>query len=99
MPLKALVTGFEVYGGRGINPAAEVSRALDGTRVGPLEVTGVCLPVSLDDAPGRLTRLIDQLAPDITLCLGLWLTRRPTRKGTPGIESFGPAEVLDVLDD
>jgi len=72
MPLKALVTGFEVYGGRGINPAAEVSRALDGTRVGPLEVTGVCLPVSLDDAPGRLTRLIDQLAPDITLCLGLW---------------------------
>jgi len=70
--LKALVTGFEVYGGRGINPAAEVSRALDGARVGALEVTGVCLPVSLEEAPKRLVRLIEQTAPDITLCLGLW---------------------------
>lgn len=72
MSVKALVTGFEAYGGRGTNPAAEVARTLDGTRVGPLQVTGVCLPVSLDEAPKRLIRLIDELAPDITLCLGLW---------------------------
>jgi hypothetical protein len=37
------------------------------------------------------------LAAGRTLCLGLWLARRPTRKGTRGIEVFGPAEVLDVL--
>src|ERR1035437_9833992 len=72
MPVKALVTGFEAYGGRGTNPAAEVARTLDGTRVGPLQVTGVCLPVSLDEAPKRLIRLIDERAPDIPLCLGLW---------------------------
>lgn len=70
--MKALVTGFEAYGGRSTNPAAEVSRALDGTRVGLLQVTGVCLPVSLDEAPKRLIQLIDELAPDIALCLGLW---------------------------
>jgi len=72
MLVKALVTGFEAYGGRGTNPAAEVARALDGTRIGPLQVTGVRLPVSLDEAPKRLIGLIDELAPDITLCLGLW---------------------------
>ncbi len=72
MSVKALVTGFEAYGGRGINPAAEVSRALDGAQVGLLQVTGVRLPVDLDEAPRRLIGLIDQLAPDITLCLGLW---------------------------
>ena len=72
MPLKALVTGFEVYGGRGINPAAEVARALDGAQVGALQVAGVCLPVSLEEAPKRLVGLIDEMAPDIALCLGLW---------------------------
>ena len=72
MSLKALITGFEAYAGRGTNPAAEVARALDGTRVGPLQVTGVRLPVSLDEAPKRLIELIDKLTPDITLCLGLW---------------------------
>jgi pyroglutamyl-peptidase len=70
--MKALVTGFEAYGGRDTNPAAEVSRALDGTRVGPLQLTGVQLPVSLVGAPKRLVHLIDELAPDIVLCLGLW---------------------------
>jgi len=70
--VKALVTGFEPYGGRGTNPAAEVSRALDGAGVGPLQVTGVRLPVCLDEAPKRLIGLINDLAPDITLCLGLW---------------------------
>jgi pyroglutamyl-peptidase len=72
MPVKALVTGFEPYGGRGINPAAEIARALHGTRVGPLHVTGACLPVSLDEAPKRLIDLIGEVEPHITLCLGLW---------------------------
>lgn len=70
--MKALVTGFAAYGGRSLNPASEVALALNGTRIGQVEVTGVCLPVSLSEAPQCLTGLIDELAPDITLCLGLW---------------------------
>jgi pyroglutamyl-peptidase len=70
--VKALVTGFEPYAGRGLNPAAEVARALDGRQVGGLEVTGMCLPVSLAEAPSHLITRIEQLQPDITLCLGLW---------------------------
>lgn len=70
--MKALVTGFEAYGGHGLNPAAEIARALDGTSIGTLQVTGMCLPVSLAQAPQRLIERIEDLVPDITLCLGLW---------------------------
>ena len=70
--MKALVTGFEAYGGRALNPAAEIARALDGTIIGALQVTGMCLPVSLAQAPQRLVERIEDLLPDITLCLGLW---------------------------
>jgi pyroglutamyl-peptidase len=70
--VKALVTGFEPYGGRGINPAAELSRAIDGARLGSLQVFGACLPVSLEAAPAGLVELLDSIRPDITLCVGLW---------------------------
>lgn len=70
--MKALVTGFEAYGGRGINPAAEIARTLDGTDIDGLQVTGLCLPVSLPQAPQLLVERMDELAPDIILCLGLW---------------------------
>lgn len=70
--MKALVTGFEPYGGRGINPAAELARALDGANFGTVQTMGVCLPVSLEAAPVKLAALIEERAPDIVLCLGLW---------------------------
>lgn len=70
--MKALVTGFEPYGGRGRNPAAEIARAIDDSRVGGLHVRGVCLPVSLAAAPHNLVERVKEWEPDITLCLGLW---------------------------
>ena len=42
----ALLTGFEPYGGRGVNPALEVVRRLDGTEIGGVPVAGLSLPVS-----------------------------------------------------
>ena len=70
--MKALVTGFEPYGGRGINPAAELSRAIDGADLGAVHAVGACLPVSLEAAPRELAALIERHAPRIVLCLGLW---------------------------
>lgn len=70
--MKALITGFEPYGGRGLNPAAEVARTLDGACLGALQVAGRCLPVSLEHGPRRALELIEELSPDIVLCLGLW---------------------------
>jgi pyroglutamyl-peptidase len=72
IPMRALVTGFAPYGGRGLNPAAEVALAPNGSTLGSLQIKGVGLPVSLSQAPHDLADHIRQWEPDITLCLGLW---------------------------
>jgi len=66
-----LVTGFEPYGGRRINPAAEVARALDGTIVDGFTVNGAILPVSQRGLGERLEAMLTELAPAIVISLGL----------------------------
>jgi len=68
----ALVTGFEPYGGRGINPAAEVVKRIDGTAVADATVVGRLLPVSFDRLRGHLDDLLDTVKPAVVLSLGLW---------------------------
>ena len=48
--MRALLTGFEPYGGRDVNPASEVVRALDGRSAGRVAVIGRKLPVSYQRA-------------------------------------------------
>jgi pyroglutamyl-peptidase len=67
-----LVTGFEPYGGRGINPAYESMRILNGRRLSDLEVAGRALPVSLKHIQTVLDGLLDELQPVAVICLGLW---------------------------
>ena len=67
-----LLTGFEPYGGRGINPAHETMKALDGCVIEGLTVRGRGLPVSLKEIKARLPALIDELQPAIIVSLGLW---------------------------
>lgn len=67
-----LVTGFEPYGGRGLNPAHEAMRALDGRDVGGCRVIGRPLPVSLARLPGEIDALLDEHDPDAVISLGLW---------------------------
>src|SRR5436305_14488233 len=66
-----LVTGFEPYGGRRINPAAEVAKALAGTIVDGFTVSGAILPVSQRGLGGRLEAMLAELAPAIVGSLGL----------------------------
>jgi pyroglutamyl-peptidase len=55
----ALVTGFEPYGGRGINPSADVAARLNGERVAGVAIIGRTLPVSFNRLPlARRTRLV-----------------------------------------
>jgi pyroglutamyl-peptidase len=79
-----LVTGFEPYGGRGLNPASEVARALDGRRFGGLPVAARLLPVSFAQIRARADALLDALDPAAVVSLGLW-------PGEPAIriERFG----------
>ncbi|UYN93069.1 MAG: pyroglutamyl-peptidase I [Enhydrobacter sp.] len=68
--MKALVTGFEPFGGDEINPSWEAVRLL-GDRIGSLAVHTVRLPTSFGRSTSALRERIDELRPDLVLCVGL----------------------------
>ena len=67
-----LLTGFESYGGRTANPSQAVVERLDGKTTAAKKIVGVTLPVDYAALRQELPRLIDELAPDIMISLGLW---------------------------
>jgi pyroglutamyl-peptidase len=79
-----LVTGFEGFGGRGLNPAAEIAVSLDGESIGGEQVVGAALPVAYDRLAENLARLLREHRPRAVICVGLWA-------GEPAIrlERFG----------
>jgi pyroglutamyl-peptidase len=68
--MKALVTGFEPFGGDRVNPSLEALRRLPA-RLGPLDVATQALPVVYGAALSALRAAIAVAAPDIVLCIGL----------------------------
>lgn len=68
--MKALVTGFDAFGGDAINPSYEAVRLLP-RRIGKLTVVSAQLPTSFARAARKLRALIAREAPDIVLCVGL----------------------------
>ena len=68
--MRALVTGFEPFGGGAINPS---SLAVDKLRkkYGSLVVHTATLPCSFARSAGLLQKAIDKAKPDIVLCVGL----------------------------
>jgi pyroglutamyl-peptidase len=71
MKAPILITGFEPFGGDGLNPSQEVACALDGQQVSGHVVVGRCLPCAFGSAPPTLWRLLDELRPALVLALGL----------------------------
>ncbi|MEE4236857.1 MAG: pyroglutamyl-peptidase I [Anderseniella sp.] len=69
---RVLITGFEPYGGRDVNPAHEVMSQLDGRHVDACDVVGRSLPVRLDGLDSCIAALLEDVKPDIVLSLGLW---------------------------
>jgi pyroglutamyl-peptidase len=67
----ALVTGFAPYGGRGLNPSAELARALDGARIAGLAVVGRTLPVAMEGLAGRIESVLVETEPALVIALGL----------------------------
>jgi pyroglutamyl-peptidase len=68
----ALVTGFEPYGARGLNPASEVARALTGRQLGGLQIETRLLPVSYSRLKNQVDAILDALDPLVVISLGLW---------------------------
>ncbi len=68
----AILTGFEPYGGRGINPAAEVVKRLDGSTVTGARVVGRLLPVSYAKLGSSIEALLREHEASAIVSLGLW---------------------------
>lgn len=65
-----LLTGFEPFGGEGINPSWEVARGLEGESIGALHIAARCLPCVFGDALQALDRAIAEVRPRLVLALG-----------------------------
>jgi pyroglutamyl-peptidase len=68
--MKALVTGFEPFGGDGVNPSLEALRRLPARR-GGVDIATAALPVVIGAALPALRDAIFRSAPDIVLSVGL----------------------------
>jgi pyroglutamyl-peptidase len=67
-----LVTGFMPYGGRAVNPAAEIATALDGRTVANTAVVSRLLPVSFAKIAGSAKTLLRDVNPCVVISVGLW---------------------------
>ena len=66
-----LLTGFEPFGGAGLNPSAEVAQALHGRSLGgEAVVAAVVLPCAFGDALQALHLALRQHRPQLVLALG-----------------------------
>ena len=67
-----LLTGFESYGGRSLNPSEQVVKRLAGTEIGGVRVIGHTLPVNYVELGASIAQLIEEIRPGAVICLGLW---------------------------
>lgn len=67
--MKALVTGFEPFGGERVNPSMEAVRRLP-PRLGELDIATRILPTVFGLAAARLEAALDEIAADLVLCVG-----------------------------
>jgi pyroglutamyl-peptidase len=68
---RALVTGFEPYGGRGRNPAGEIAGRLDGMEIAGTRVVGRNLPVAFAPLAERIAAVLAEVDPAVVISLGL----------------------------
>lgn len=67
--MKVLVTGFEPFGGESVNPSYEAAKALPAQIEGA-EILVRQLPVTFHGAGRRLLDLVEELEPDLVICVG-----------------------------
>jgi pyroglutamyl-peptidase len=67
----ALITGFEPYGGRGRNPAAEVAARLDGATIAGVRLVGRNFPVAFRPLKELIPAALDEVDPAVVISLGL----------------------------
>jgi len=67
---KILVTGFEPFGGEPVNPALEAVKLLNGKEITGYEVVTREIPTVFGKAIHSLKVSIDEINPDMVICVG-----------------------------
>lgn len=67
---KILLTGFEPFDGEPVNPSLEAVKALHGETIEGCEVIGQGLPVTFGESKEVLDNRINEVAPDLVICVG-----------------------------
>ena len=70
MSRTVLLTGFEPFGGETENPSWEAVRPLDGERIGDHRIAARLMPCVFGAAIAQLEAEIEELRPNIVLCVG-----------------------------
>ncbi|MEW2544725.1 pyroglutamyl-peptidase I [Streptomyces sp. NPDC047002] len=68
--MKVLITGFEPFGGEGVNPSWAAARLVAEARPGGFETTAVRLSCVYGKAVGELRAAVADTGPDLVLCAG-----------------------------
>lgn len=69
MERKLLITGFDPFGGAGINPAWEAVKLLP-SRIGDFELSKLEIPTVFGNAAERVLEKAREVSPDVILCVG-----------------------------
>jgi pyroglutamyl-peptidase len=67
---KVLVTGFEPFGGRSVNPSALAVQALADREIEGHRVVVRVLPVVFGAAAEAVSRAVDEVQPELVICVG-----------------------------
>lgn len=67
---KILLTGFEPFGGEKINPSLEIAKILDGKETAKYKIFSRKLPCVFREAIQQLKVAIQEIQPDLVLCIG-----------------------------
>lgn len=65
-----LITGIEPFDGESLNPSWEAARRLDGQEVAGANVVARQLPCVIGKVVGELRQAIEDVRPDLVICLG-----------------------------
>jgi pyroglutamyl-peptidase len=68
--MKILLTGFEPFGGSGSNPSERVARSMEGISMAGLDAHSRILPVDRVHAADVLLQALEEVKPEVVLCLG-----------------------------
>lgn len=67
---RVLLTGFEPFGGENINPSLEIAKVLDRKETIEYKIFSRELPCVFENAIQQLKEAIQEIQPDLVLCIG-----------------------------